>query len=51
MIVDPLTHQPFRCDVEPHRETVRVRLIAGPPAVRRLFDLTGTTEQFDYVDP
>jgi anti-sigma B factor antagonist len=112
MIVDPLTHQPFRCDVEPNRETVRVRpvgeldlatvdvveeqlselkaagftsltldlrdvrfldstglrmillwdaearaggfvfrLIEGPPAVRRLFDLTGTTEKFDYVDP
>jgi anti-anti-sigma factor len=112
MIEDPLTHQPFRCDVESHRETGRVRpvgeldlatvavveeqlsdlkaagvtdltldlravpfldstglrmilhwdaearadgfvfrLIEGPPAVRRLFDLTGTTEQFDYVDP
>ena len=112
MIEDPLTHQPFRCDVEPHRETVRVRpvgeldlatvhvveeqlsdlkaagftaltldlravqfldssglrmmlrwaaaarahgfafrLIEGPAAVRRLFDLTGTTEHFDYVEP
>jgi anti-sigma B factor antagonist len=112
MIVEPLTHQPFRCDVEPNRKTVRVRpvgeldlatvdvveeqlselkaadftdltldlravefldstglrmillwdaearadgfafrLIEGPPAVRRLFDLTGTTEKFDYVDP
>ena len=112
MIVDFLTHQPFRCDVEPQRETVRVRpvgevdlatvdvveeqlsdlkaagvtaltldlravrfldssglrmmlrwnaearadgfafqLIEGPSAVRRLFDLTGTTELFDYVEP
>jgi anti-sigma B factor antagonist len=112
MIVDPVTHHSFRCDVEPHGETVRVRpvgeldlatvdvveqqlselkaagvtaltldlrvvsfldssglrmilrwnaearadgfafrLIEGPPAVRRLFDLTGTTEQFDYVEP
>jgi anti-sigma B factor antagonist len=112
MIEDPLTHQSFRCDVEPHRETVRVRpvgeldlatvgvveeqlsdlraagftaitldlrglgfidstglrmillwdtrarvdgfafrLIAGPPAIQRLFDLTGTTGQLDFVDP
>jgi anti-sigma B factor antagonist len=112
MIEDPLTHQPFRCDVEPHREAVRVRpvgeldlatvdvvearlsdlraagftamtldlrglrfidstglrmillwdararedgfafrLIAGPPAVQRLFDLTGTTAQLGFVDP
>ena len=112
MIEDPLTHQTFRCDVESHRETVRVRpvgeldlatvdvveeqlsdlraagfaamtldlrglrfidstglrmillwdmrarvdgfafrLIAGPPAIQRLFDLTGTTVQLDFVDP
>jgi anti-sigma B factor antagonist len=112
MIMDPVTDHPFRCDVEAHRETVRIRpageldlatvdvvdeqlselraagftaltldlravrfldssglrtlllwdakaredgfafrLIAGPPAVQRLFDLTGTTEQFDFVDP
>jgi anti-sigma B factor antagonist len=112
MIEETLTHHPFRCDVEPHRETVRIRpvgeldlatvdlveeqlrelraagftavtldlrevrfldstglrmillwdadaradgfafrLIAGPPAVRRLFDLTRTTERLDFVDP
>ena len=112
MLEDPLTHQQFRCDVEPHRETVRVRpvgeldmatvhlveaqlrelkaagftaltldlravrfldssglrmmlrwdaearahgfafrLIEGPSAVRRLFELTRTTEHFDYVEP
>jgi anti-sigma B factor antagonist len=27
------------------------RLIAGPPAVQRLFEVTGTTEQFDFVEP
>jgi anti-sigma B factor antagonist len=112
MVMDPLTDHSFRCSVEPHRETVRVRpvgeidlatvdvveqqlselkaagvtdltldlravrfldssglrmilrwnaearavgfafrLIEGPSAVRRLFDVTGTTEQFDYVEP
>jgi anti-sigma B factor antagonist len=111
MSLDLLNHQPFRCDVEPQRETVRVhpvgeldlatvpvvdeqlseleaagfkalildlravsfldstglrmilrwdlrsragsfefRLIAGPPAVQRLFDLTGTTGRIDFVD-
>jgi anti-anti-sigma factor len=27
------------------------RLIEGPSAVRRLFDVTGTTERFDYIKP
>jgi anti-anti-sigma factor len=26
------------------------RLIAGPPEVQRLFDMTGTTERLDFVD-
>jgi len=26
------------------------RLIAGPPAVTRLFDMTGTSEQLDFVE-
>ena len=112
MFMDSSNHQPFRCEVEPHRETVRVRpvgeldmatvpavddqlseleaagfanltldlrgvrfvdstalrmimlwdgksradglrfrLIAGPPAVQRLFGLTGTKEQLEFVDP
>jgi anti-sigma B factor antagonist len=112
MFLDPSDPQPFRCEVEPHRETVRVRpigeldlatvpvvedqlseleaagftsltldlravrfidstalrmillwdgksradgfrfrLIAGPPAVQRLFGLTCTTEQLDFIDP
>jgi anti-anti-sigma factor len=27
------------------------RLIPGPPAVQRLFDLTSTAEELDFVDP
>jgi anti-sigma B factor antagonist len=111
MFLDPLNHQPFRCEVEPYREAVRVRpigeldlatvpvveeqlselhtagfsaltldlrdvqfldstglrmilrwnaasradgfvfrLVSGPPAVRRLFDLTGTTAQLNFVE-
>ena len=111
MFLDPLNHPPFRCEVEPYRETVCVRpigeldlatvpvveeqlseleaagftnltldlrdvrflestglrmllrwnaksradrfvfrLVAGPPAVGRLLDLTCTTEQFDFVE-
>jgi anti-sigma B factor antagonist len=29
----------------------RFTLIAGPPEVQRLFDLTATTERFDFITP
>jgi ABC-type transporter Mla MlaB component len=77
MSLDPQVHEPFRCELEPERDRVRVRpigeidmgtvpvleahlaqikaagfslqLVAGPPTVQRLFDLTHTTERLSFI--
>ena len=41
----------LRWNAEARADGFAFRLIEGPSAVRRLFDVTGTTEHFDYVEP
>jgi anti-anti-sigma factor len=40
----------LRWDRRARTDGFEFRIIAGPPAVQRLFDLTGTTEGLDFAD-
>ena len=36
--------------MEAIRRSLLAQLVAGPPAVQRIFELTGTTERLNFVE-
>jgi anti-anti-sigma factor len=39
------------CDAAARQDGFAIALIQGPPAVQRVFELTGTTAQLPFIDP
>jgi anti-anti-sigma factor len=37
-------------DADARRDGFSIALVAGPPAVQRVFELTGTTAQLPFID-
>jgi anti-anti-sigma factor len=44
-------HLLLRVDANCARDGIRLRLVPGPAAVQRLFEVTGTDVRFDFIEP